>query len=111
MAGTTDSSGAMAVVQQTAQNLSTSQVTVGTTATLILPARLSPPQGTTGVRYAITLVNLGTNPLYFGPTSGVTTSNGVLLAGAIGASITIPYAGALYGIGAVSQAISVMETF
>lgn len=84
-------------------NLITNQVTVSTTATLLLASR-------PGRRQAV-LVQLGTTDVFIGG-SAVTTTTGVLLTGTKGATLTIETTGAIYGIvGAATQAVSVAETF
>lgn len=82
--------------------IATSQVTVGTTATQIVPARSG--------RMAVTITMVGAGDVFVGPT-GVTVANGALLLGTKGSSITIHTQGAVFGIGAVAQAVSVLETF
>lgn len=82
-------------------DLATSQVTIAATATSILAAA-----GQT--RRKVTLVNHGTTAVYIGNSSSVSTTTGVLLNGAAGATLTLEYSGALYGIVAAgTQAISV----
>lgn len=87
-----------------AGSIATAQVSVATTATQIAAAR-------TG-RKAITVVNVtGAQQVYVGG-AGVTTTTGVLLPAAIGASITIPFSGALFGIAVTAaQTVSVLETY
>jgi hypothetical protein len=82
--------------------LATSQVTVGTGATQIVPARSG--------RRAVTIQNNGTGAFYVGVT-GLTVANGYLVPGVVGASVTIPTQAAVFGIAAVAQAVSVLETF
>jgi len=82
--------------------IATSQVTVGTTSTQIVAAR-------TG-RMSVTITNNGTNAFYVGIT-GLTTANGYLVPGVLGASVTIPTQAAVFGIAAVAQSVSVLETF
>lgn len=67
-----------------------SQISVGTTATPIVSTRPG--------RSSVTVENLSTTALYLGPSSGVLTTNGVLLPGVVGSSITLPYTGPIYGI-------------
>jgi hypothetical protein len=69
------------------------QVPVESTATLIVKP---------GQNSEITLVNFGTNDVYFGDAS-VTASSGQLLAGTKGTSLKITTTGAVYGITASSQ--------
>jgi len=79
---------------------------VATTATQIVAART----GAAGTGRGLFIIeNIGTTPMYCGPTSSVTTSNGLLLPGILGASITIATTSAVYciaasGTGAVSYA-------
>lgn len=82
--------------------IATSQVTVGTGNTQIVAARSG--------RMAVTIENLGTGAFYVGAT-GVTTGTGYLVPGVLGASVTIPTQAAVFGIAAVAQAASVLETF
>ena len=80
------------------------QVSVGTSATQILPER--------GGRRAVTLINHGTTDVYIGTTNTVTSSNGALLTGTEGASIRIEGAvQAIYGIAGTAQAIGVIEEY
>lgn len=83
-------------------SIATSQVTVGVASTQIVPARSG--------RMAVTIENLGTGAFYVGVT-GLTTANGYLVPGVVGASVTIPTQAAVFGIAAVAQAVSVLETF
>lgn len=84
-------------------NFTPSQVSVGATATQIVAAR-------TG-RGLLTVTNSTATAIYLGG-SGVTTSSGQLLPGTIGASITIPYSGSLYGIVASGSAtVTVFEIY
>jgi hypothetical protein len=84
-------------------NFTPAQVSVGTSATLIAAAR-------TG-RQLLTIVNTTTTAIYLGG-SGVTTSTGHLLPGVVGASLTIPYTGAMYGVVASSTAtVTEAETY
>lgn len=85
-----------------AASLATSQVTVGTAATQIVAARSG--------RMAVTITMMGAGDVFVGVT-GVTVANGALLLGTKGSSITIPTQAAVFGIGAVAQAVSVLETF
>src|SRR3954471_6314827 len=83
--------------------ISTGQISVGTSATLIATGRVG--------RRAITIVNEGTTAVRLG-SSAVTTGNGVLLPGAVGASFTLEGAEPVYGIvGSGTQAVSYVETF
>lgn len=85
-----------------AASLATNQVTVGTSATQIVAARSG--------RMAVTITMVGAGDVFVG-VSGVTTATGALLLGTKGSSITIPTQAAVFGIGAVAQAVSVLETF
>lgn len=85
-----------------AASIATAQVTVGTTNTQIVAARAG--------RMAVTIENLGTGAFYVGVT-GVTVGNGYLVPGVLGATVTIPTQAAVFGIAAVAQAVSVLETF
>lgn len=83
------------------KTIDTGQVTVSTTATLILAAN--------GERHDATLVNLGTTDVYIGD-SEVTTSTGVLLLGTKGTALTLNTRAAIYAIvGSGTQAISYIE--
>lgn len=87
-----------------AASLATSQVTVGTSATQIVAARSG--------RMAVTITMVGAGDIFVGPnTPTVTVANGALLLGVKGSSITVPTQAAIFGIGAVAQAVSVLETF
>lgn len=80
-----------------------SQVTVAATATQIAAARIG--------RTAITIENTGTVAVYIG-NSNVTTTTGMLLPGVVGASITIAFSGAVYGIAATgTEPVTVLEKF
>lgn len=82
--------------------IATSQVSVGTSATQIVPARSG--------RLAVTITMVGSGDVFVGA-SGVTVANGSLLLGSKGSSITIPTQAAVFGIGAVAQTVSVLETY
>jgi len=86
--------------------LATNQVTVATTATLVIAARAAG-------RNAVTITNItGAQPSYYGPTNAVTAANGHFLPGTVGASITLPYSGAVYGIAVTAaQTVSFAETY
>ena len=85
-----------------ASSFNTNQVTVQSTATLIVAQN-------TG-RKAVVITNLGTTAVYIGSSSSVTTSNGQLLPGVVGASISIPQTGPVWGIAASStEAVSFMD--
>lgn len=83
-------------------SIATSQVAVGTSATQIVAARSG--------RLAVTVTMLGAGDIFLGA-SGVTVSNGTLLLGTKGSSVTVPTQAALFGIGAAGQSVSVLETF
>lgn len=84
-------------------NMATTQVSVLVTATLVETNRS---------RASVTLENLGANQVCFGGTNAVTLSNGVCLPGTVGAAITIPYAGAVWGIAATgTTTIAVMDLY
>ena len=86
-----------------AQNFGTAQVSVATTATLVETNR---------VRNSVTIVNLGTNQICLGQTSAVSLTNGLCLPGTVGASVTIPYSGAVWGIAATgATTVSVMDIY
>jgi hypothetical protein len=88
--------------QAVGETVVSGQVTVGATATQIAHARPG--------RRSILIVNEGTTAVRIGP-PGVTTGNGVLLPGAVGASIRLEGGGAVYGIVASgSQAVSFIES-
>lgn len=70
--------------------LATNQVSVTTSATLIVAARSG--------RRAVTVVQHGTTAVYLGASSGVTTSTGVLLIGTAGSAVELCHAGDVYGI-------------
>ena len=84
-------------------NIATGQVTVGTTATLVMAARAG--------RISGKVTDLGTTDIYCGP-SGVTTATGDLLAGVKGGAITIQTGAAIYCVVATgTQPVSFMESF
>lgn len=82
--------------------LATSQVSVGTSATQIVAARAG--------RLAVTITMVGAGDIFLG-IAGVTVTNGALLVGTKGASVTIPTQAAVFGIGAVAQTVSIIEVF
>jgi hypothetical protein len=87
-----------------ATNFTPAQVSVGTTATQIVASRSG--------RQLVTVVQSGTTDVYLGSANTVTTSNGLLLPGTKGASVTLPYAGAVYGIVASgTQTVTAAETY
>lgn len=84
------------------EDFSTAQVSVGTTATKLYT-------GQSGVD-EVTIENLGTTPVYLGK-AGVTVSNGFLLPGAVGASLTLTTTSDIYGIVASgTQSVAVLVT-
>jgi len=90
-------------MKNTYEDFSTAQVTVGITATLIAASK-------SGID-KVTIENLGTTPVYIGK-SNVSATNGFLLPGTIGASITLSATTDIYGIVATgTQAVAVLETF
>jgi hypothetical protein len=88
-------------------SFATSQASIGTSASLIVAART----GSAGVgRISVTIVNTGTATIYYGPTSGVTTSTGMPLGA--GAAATEGTTAAIYGISATgTQLIGVSEDY
>lgn len=85
-------------------NFTPVQVTMNTGPTLIIAARAG--------RANVTVENTGNVGVFIGPTSAVTVTNGMLLPGVIGASITLPYTGALYGVTAAgSQVLTLYELY
>lgn len=89
--------------QSGSANIATGQVTVGTTATLVVAARSG--------RISVKVTDLGTVDLYCG-TATVATTTGDLLAGVKGGSITIPTGAAVYCVvGTGTQAVSFMEAY
>lgn len=89
-------------------NLGTVQVSVASTATQILAART----GVAGTgRICATIENTSTTAVYLGGSS-VTTSNGMLLPGIVGASDTICTTAAIYGIVATgTETVSAQEVY
>lgn len=82
--------------------ISTSQISVGSSGTLIAAPRS---------RNNITIANHGTTPMFLGDVS-VTLTNGILLAGVVGASITLPTSSAIYGITSTgTQVVGVLEDY
>lgn len=71
------------------EDFATAQVSVGTTATLIIAAA-------DGID-SVTIENMATTDVYIGK-AGVTTANGFLLPGTKGASITLSATTDIYGI-------------
>ena len=84
-------------------SLANNQVSVTTTSDTVVAARAG--------RRALLIVQHGTTDVYLG-TGTVTTTNGVLLKGVAGASISIPTAAAVNGIVASgTQTVSYLEVF
>ena len=82
----------------------TAQVSVSTTATLIVAARAG--------RRSVTIMQHGTTAVYLGPANTVTTSNGMLLLGTAGTAITTDYSGNVYGIvGSGTDTVSYAEEY
>lgn len=89
--------------------LATNQVSVASSATLIVAART----GATGTgRKSVTITNItGTGPFYVGNT-GLTTSTGMYVGATAGASITLDTQAAIFGIvPTTAQSVSFVETF
>jgi hypothetical protein len=84
------------------EGFKTAQVSVGSTATVIVASEDG--------RDEVTIQNLGTTPVYLGD-ANVTTINGFPLPGVAGASVTIPATTAIYGRTASgSQTVAVLST-
>lgn len=83
--------------------LVTGQVSVGTSATLILPARRN--------RRSLLIVQHGTNAVYIGNDLSVATTTGVLLTGTAGTGISIPTTGEVWGIAGSAQTVSYIEIY
>lgn len=85
-----------------ASTFNTNQVLVAATATLIVPQN-------TG-RRSVLITNLGTVAVYLGSSNGVTTGTGQILPGVVGASISIPQTGPVWGISSgAAQAVSYLD--
>jgi len=81
--------------------LAHAQVAAATTATQLAAARQN--------RIACVLVQHGDAAVYIG-SSGVTTSNGAMLAATTGAQMTVPGSDAIYGIvGTGTETVGVLE--
>lgn len=80
-----------------------SQVSVGTSATLV--ASVTP------TRRLIMVTTLGTNQVTCGPDNTVTAGNGQPIAPVANSSITLQTTAAVWCIAAVAQAVAVAETF
>ena len=83
--------------------LETGQVSVLDTATKIVEARSN--------RRSLLIVQHGTNAVYIGKDSTVTTTTGVLLTGTAGTGISIPITGEVWAIAAVAQTVSFIEIY
>jgi len=83
-------------------NIATGQVAVTTSATQVVPARAG--------RGAVTITSTSAVVFYVGA-SGVTAATGSYVAGAAGASITIPTSAAVFAIGASAVTVSYLETY
>lgn len=86
-----------------AQNLGTVQVTVATSATLLVTAR---PK-----RRSVLIVNAGGTAKVYVGTSAVSITTGSYLPAADGASVSIPTTAEIWAIASASQVVSVMEVF
>ena len=92
------------ISQSGAANFNTKQVTITTSATVIVPANSS--------RRGVIITNTGTTDVYIGKDNALTTSIGDLLAGVKGAFVSIPTTSQVYGIvGSGSQVVSYMEVY
>ena len=81
----------------------TGQVSVGTSATKILPARSN--------RRSLLIVQYGTNAIYIGKDDKVLSTTGVLLTGTAGTGISIPVTGEIWGIAGGAQTVSFIEIY
>lgn len=81
---------AIAIADMPATTGTTGQVSVGTSATLVVLANAG--------RRGVLLTNFGTTDVYYGFSSAVTTNNGQLLVGVKGAAVGIPYSGNIYAV-------------
>jgi hypothetical protein len=85
----------------TSTGLNTGQVTLGTTATAIVP--LNP------TRTRLTIYNVGGTAAFLGGTT-VSATTGSSLAGTVGAAVTVNTAAAVYGIvGTGTNVVSYLE--
>jgi hypothetical protein len=101
--GATVSQGNPVPTTETYANIATGQVSVASTATLIVAARAG--------RKEATIVNNSTTAVFLGASS-VTPSSGLLLAGVVGEGITITGGAAIYGITATgSETVSYLEVY
>ena len=83
--------------------LETGQISVGTSATLILPARRQ--------RRSLLIVQHGSNAVYIGKDENVTSTTGVLLTGTAGVGLSIPTTGEIWGIAGSAQTVSYIEIY
>lgn len=83
--------------------LETGQISVGTSATLILPARRQ--------RRSLLIVQHGSNAVYIGKDENVTSTTGVLLTGTAGVGLSIPTTGEVWGIAGSTQTVSYIEIY
>jgi hypothetical protein len=94
----------LANAQNSPPRMTSSQVTLSTTAAIAAIARSN--------RAAVTIQNHAAINIYCGPTSGVTSVNGFRLPGVDGASVTIPTSAVIYCIAASgTPVVSVLETY
>lgn len=85
-----------------APSFNAGQVSVGSSATKIVGGNES--------RHTVVITNLGSTAVYIGPNANVTSSNGQLLPGSVGASISIPTSGPVYGVASTgSQTVSFLD--
>jgi hypothetical protein len=81
----------------------TAQATVGTTPTLIVAARAG--------RDTVIIENMGTTSVFLGD-ANVSATNGLLLPGAVGASVALETTDAIYGITVSgTQAVCAAENY
>lgn len=86
-------------------NLATTQVSVGATATLIVASHSG--------RSNLVIINQGAVSVCLGNSASVTSANGLCLppGSTSYVGISLPYTGALYGIAASTDVVSVGEIF
>ncbi|KQM65775.1 hypothetical protein ASE75_05965 [Sphingomonas sp. Leaf17] len=99
-----DTTGAY-VVARGGGTITTGQISVGTSSTLILAGRAG-----IGGRQKVTLAVGAANPCYFGPVS-VTIATGFPLQPVAGATITIDTAAAIYAVCSAATTISYLEQY
>lgn len=87
-------------------------VATGQAAGSLSPAAATQIVAARAGRRSVTITNItGTQPVYLGNT-GVTTANGLFLAGTAGASVTIATTAAIFATSpTAAQTLSYMETF